>query len=385
MTVPSFITPGTYTIQISITDTLYNGSVLLAITTVAIDVSNVTFEARDNLFVFLLSQITRDDFIRNHLVNFNTTIRSVLSQLISEQFMLILINIQTSSFTLNSTELTLAVYYPSTNTYVNTDLIQHILYTNKRHIESVLGLVIATEDFNLCGVEPCSRDGLCAVSSQYLPSTIDHTSDVSYLGLQVHRQTNCSCFAGFTGQDCSINCPLCPGVVNPCESTNCPSNNMSCHVIDGKGVCMDDCDPSPCKHGGVCVRQLPGYHCSSCPLGHDGPNCELTKATFNGDTHALFPSIPLVNKGHIILEFITNETEGLLLYSGNYGIYNDYIILYLNNNTVKCRLSFGGLEYTLEAQGVSVNDKKWITVILEYSTIVSVCVGSRAHYSDLNN
>lgn len=57
-----------------------------------------------------------------------------------------------------------------------------------------------------------------------------------------------------------------------------------------------------------------------CPPSFDGPECQQTKHTFLGDGYAWFPPIKPCFKSHISLEFITESTDGLLLYNGPLGV-----------------------------------------------------------------
>lgn len=57
------------------------------------------------------------------------------------------------------------------------------------------------------------------------------------------------------------------------------------------------------------------YRCH-CPPQFDGPDCQQTRLRFLGNGYAWFPPIRPCFDSHLSLEFMTEEDEGLLLYTG---------------------------------------------------------------------
>ena len=40
---------------------------------------------------------------------------------------------------------------------------------------------------------------------------------------------------------------------------------------------IDECDSSPCQHGGTCSDEINQYTCTCAGTGYDGTNCETGK------------------------------------------------------------------------------------------------------------
>lgn len=53
-----------------------------------------------------------------------------------------------------------------------------------------------------------------------------------------------------------------------------------------------------------------------CPPQYEGPECQQTKHSFHGNGYAWFPPIRPCFESHLSLEFITEVSDGLLLYGG---------------------------------------------------------------------
>jgi hypothetical protein len=344
------LAPSRYLLYVSITDTLYNGSVYTTYTTISIDASNITTETQDNSFNMVVYSMTPDIFIRNYLNNFNATVNSILSRYFLNYSKVDVISIKTSEFTSNSTEITLAGSLTNYN-YINPDLFQHTLRTNKQHFVTDTGIDKYTEEVNPCHTEPCTVDTVCNSNRIFsLMNTSTSYIDILYYGLNMQWEVHC----------------LLPQ--NTCKDIQCPLNS-SCVEVKGQARCVDDCQPSPCKQNGQCIRQMPGYYCL-CPEGYDGPNCELTSATFNDNSLVIFPSVSLVSRGLISFEIITDDNEGLIMYTGTFNddSFSDYVMMFISNNTLQCHLSMGNYTYRLQIDNILISTRLWHYVYLHYST-----------------
>ncbi|CAL8404575.1 unnamed protein product [Boreogadus saida] len=89
---------------------------------------------------------------------------------------------------------------------------------------------------------------------------------------------------------------------------------------------------SPCFNGGTCVdtqkrlqRRFTAYPLNEepgsgvgcqCLAQFEGPECQQNKRSFHGNGYAWFPPLAPCFESHVSLEFITEQVDGLLLYSG---------------------------------------------------------------------
>ena len=53
-----------------------------------------------------------------------------------------------------------------------------------------------------------------------------------------------------------------------------------------------------------------------CLAQFEGPECQQNKRSFHGNGYAWFPPLAPCFESHVSLEFITEQVDGLLLYSG---------------------------------------------------------------------
>nr|QBP17600.1 heparan sulfate proteoglycan [Recilia dorsalis] len=126
-----------------------------------------------------------------------------------------------------------------------------------------------------CQLWPCQNNGVC-------------------YALPDGKSYQCSCPAGYTGE-------------------NCETEQDMCAVLQ------------PCQNGGSCVGTTSSYKCN-CPKGYTGPTCTertefRTEVQFNGDGYVelskeLLPHTNPDEAEKIHIEFSTSQPNGLLLWHG---------------------------------------------------------------------
>ncbi|KAG5849366.1 hypothetical protein ANANG_G00109570 [Anguilla anguilla] len=138
-----------------------------------------------------------------------------------------------------------------------------------------------------------------------------------------------------------------------------------CAVTDcgGSGGCSNQLS-SPCHNGGVCVDSKGGYRCQ-CPPQFEGPECQQTKHSFHGDGYAWFPPARPCFESRVSLEFITEATDGLLLYSGplaqlQHWDAEDFMAIELIGGTPTLKINHGSGTLVLQLpSNVRVADRRW--------------------------
>ncbi len=53
-----------------------------------------------------------------------------------------------------------------------------------------------------------------------------------------------------------------------------------------------------------------------CGEGFDGPRCEITSISMDGEGYAWYPSLKVCNDSNLQIEFMTAKRNGLLFYNG---------------------------------------------------------------------
>lgn len=343
--------PDTYSLSVTVTDTGYPDP---ATTTVRVHVGDVSMETTANSFVMQLAGVTPDGFVVENLQHFT----SIIELLIVNATALSEVNLQVFAIQPSrdgeNVDVLLAAQMMDQG-YVPPTLVQHLIHLDRSALEQSLDVEVVTELMDHCSEEICASGEECTVSASYQPAIepLGSASSVTHLGLHTSFDTTCGALA------------------SPCPALTCPEPSY-CVEDNGLATCLDDCSTNPCKNNGQCVPQSPGYYCS-CPEGFDGRNCELSTATFEGTSYAVFPSLTQRSQGTISLEMITNEgeTHGLLLYSGRFDSEaGDYLALVLAEGHPTLHVSYGG-ERTTVSLDETANDQLWHSISVEYNSSVS--------------
>ena len=174
--------------------------------------------------------------------------------------------------------------------------------------------------------------------------------------------------------------------INLMSKANCLCDYNQRHSIS------DSCVDNVCLNGGVC-HMSEGSAVCHCPEGADGPNCEVTTRSFNGQGWVWIKPLAQCSPSHISLEIITQISNGLILYSGPMNrppfglteINSDFISLELINGKVTsleifyelpvhlgmarllCDFGSGSQELIVKTPK-ALNDGKWHTIDIFFET-----------------
>lgn len=285
---------GDYAFPVTVTDTLFNGTILSATSTVTIVVRSITESTLANSFVM---QIVGDDtleFLTDHLLKLREEVTKILSNAIPGYHELYSFSVNRSESRPGLLEMSMAAVLRD-GRYVHPDLVQHLIHEDQQQLEASVGIRIRTEDFTPCSNEPCSANGLCSSRTFYSSSsTILHTDMVTLLGLNKTWNVSCECFAGFTGQTCSeqkascanISCSNGASCIDTDTATGClcPHKYIgrSCEILRNP---LDLCSSgTTCMNGAECTSSQSGFTCT-CFSGFSGVRCENTNAGNLGGCH----------------------------------------------------------------------------------------------------
>ena len=337
--------PGINSFTVHVTDGML-GSVT---TQVTITVVNITSAHIANSFIIQVDASSVELFLDIYFQPFLAMIEGIISEATAVFSSRIYIySIQTF---VSSVDLSIVVE-SGDGSYVHPNLIQHLIHVNRADIYAKLGLTVLTENVDLCTDDSVCSSGLsCLVSYQYKPSSVVLGSPAaSLVGIDRTQSLTCSVPSAI----CNITCPE-------------PSY---CIIENGRSMCLDGCNYNPCKNGGECKEQNPGYYCS-CTIGYEGRNCELKTASFNKGSYALFPALDSPSNGSIKLEFTTGDTDGLLYYSSRFDeSQKDFLALEMADLHLSLLVSYGGNEMRLSTSSPLTGDN-WYTAVVQYNSNVS--------------
>ncbi|VDN36012.1 unnamed protein product, partial [Gongylonema pulchrum] len=134
------------------------------------------------------------------------------------------------------------------------------------------------------------------------------------------------------------------------------------------------CEANLCLNSGVCHNTYPGFFCECRNNALKGFRCQGTTRSFDGQGFAWFKPVPACTSLNISLQFLTKQSDGLLLYNGPMGNnntfgqadYKDYVVIRLVGGRVHANLMFNGIvaNPVQVAGSDALNDGKWHTVTL---------------------
>ncbi len=356
---------GTYSFVVTITD-VQNTSANTTISVTIRDVSELTLSSS---FRMQFRSVEPQDFVDNHFSRFLSAAKTVIeSELSSGSVDLQALSIQPSMPPpfMGNTDVTLAVRDVQNDIYLLPLYVQHILHVHRRQLEEEVGVAIATVSVDACSQEPCEVGETCVNAySETLADSALGSQSITYLGVASTLTHSCV-----------------PVSASPCEAASCPGAS-SCRVVGDRSgsilaQCTRDCSTLPCRNGGECFDQSPGYYCR-CPRGYNGRNCKLTSASFSRTSYAVFPALTSRTFGGVAFEFSTNSGDNtMLLHSGRFdSTANDSFSVYFEDSQACLFVSRGGgvvsrgcvqsWGETSQGQGDSI----WHTISIQYNSTVS--------------
>ena len=334
-------------------------------TTISALIRNVTQSTLANSLTMQFVRITPQTFTDYHFGAFLNSSSDILHRELSSKVDVQILSVQPSALSSPSIDVTLAVLNITSRMYITPMLIQYIFHIHRRELQTAsLELTIFTESVDLCSIEECSISTSCVNLYQYtLSDMVLGSHSITYLG--VASKHNFSC----TEPPASL-----------CDKVTCPSP-ARCVLSkrdggDFKAECLTDCSSLPCRNGGTCINQEPGYFCQ-CQNGYEGIDCKLTGGSFFGNSYAIFPSLQGHPSGMISFEFNTKTgSNSLLLYSGRFDTEtSDYMYLELLDGHACLEVSYGGdnLRRCVKSWEF-LGDGLWHLITVVYSATVSIIV-----------
>ena len=329
-------------------------------TTISAWIRDVSEDTLSNSFKMEFDGIFPQDFVDNHLRVFLISSKMLVDRELSGDVDIQVLNIQPSGTpSARRTSMTIVALNHTDGLYVAPLRIQHTLHVHRRQLEGDLGLKISTESVDRCFTERCAIGNNCINKyNDSIGNMALGSQSLTYLGIVISHTFGCVS-------------------TSPCGEISCPEPSycVTKRSREGNSVaeCLDDCSSNPCRNGGECLEQNPGYYCQ-CLEGYDGRNCELTVASFSGDSYAIFPALESRSSGSLSFEFKTNsESNALLAYSGRFDSKaNDYMYVQLINTSACLEMSHGGNSERICAKSwQSLGDERWNFLSIRYNYTVS--------------
>eukprot|EP00117_Sycon_ciliatum_P025837 scpid1780/ scgid2551/ Cadherin EGF LAG seven-pass G-type receptor 2; Cadherin family member 10; Epidermal growth factor-like protein 2; Flamingo homolog 3; Multiple epidermal growth factor-like domains protein 3 len=244
------------------------------------------------------------------------------------------------------------------------------------------GLRINFINLDTCRTEPCNYFQDCLDSVRFTgENTTIVAGNTSFTSLLSKRSFSCTCPLGYQHTWHSNSCQR---EVDECASSPCKYGGSCIDMLSGyKCLCLanttgpacetfcpsascDFCEPNPCMNGGTCTTTSRGEVQCVCKDGFDGPQCQMTLASFLEGDYVAFPSLTSRWQLKLSLSFVTARSNGLLLYNGRLGTQYDFLALELINGRLQCQISLGNGPVKFTTLNTRVlSDAKWHTVTLE--------------------
>ncbi|KAJ6666039.1 hypothetical protein lerEdw1_000943 [Lerista edwardsae] len=316
---------GTYELKIRVSDGIWPD----VVASVQIHVKEIENEAIRNSATIRLADMTAEDFIRrdepeeSRRDKFKDLLAGILLVHPDDVLVFSVMNVDEKQ-----TDVRFAVQNGSS--YFRPEKLQGQMAAFKNKIQLALGVNVSQIEVDECHRTDCSGGGSCTnyITVSDIPTVMD-TGSVSLVSITTSVNAVCTCAAR-------------DRVHRSCSSY---SNN-------------------PCFNGGTCIDMLNGYRCR-CSASFHGPDCQQTRRSFYGNGYAWLRPIRPCFESSLSLEFITNVSDGLLLYNGplsdsSPGNSENFIAIELSVGipVLKINHGLGTVELHLPSY-VNVTDKRW--------------------------
>ncbi|XP_044151298.1 neural-cadherin-like [Bufo gargarizans] len=316
--------PGVYKVRVRVTDGVWPDVVSI----VKVALIAITEEDANNAIAIRIKGISAEQFIAQTqgMISKYEQLKKLLSKIISsaedDVQLFSVLNVPDPS---NSTDV-----WISRPPYYEPGKLNAMVALHRDKLESAMGVQVAHIGEDECRNAQCSHKTGCVIRNIYkhLP-TMTRTDSVCLGSVTIATRVRCSCASR-------------------------ELMHLSCSSYT----------TSPCLNGGTCVDTELGYRCQ-CSPAYFGPECQQTKHSFTGQGFAWFPPITLCFESHISLDFITEETDGLLLYNGpmaskNHGESEDFIAVELQNGSPCLAVNHGSGSLLLKFnKRPDVSDRQW--------------------------
>ncbi|XP_044280259.1 neural-cadherin-like [Varanus komodoensis] len=318
--------PGTYDIRVKVTDGIWPD----VVSTVKVVVKELKEDTAHNAGSIRIRDITAEDFIYQSSESESkySQMKKLFSEIIPAQLENVhIFSVLNSPGDTQGTDVWFAIHG---SPYYKAEKLNGNVAVSKARLEAILNINITQIGIDECMTANCSHGPGCISRTEFSPlPTITTSGNVLLASITVLNTAQCIC-----------------------EARERKHHSCSSYRIN------------PCFNGGTCMDTDLGYSCK-CPVAFHGPECQQTQHTFRGHGYAWFPPIKPCFQSRISLEFITDVTDGLLLYNGPVvhvkpGELEDFIALELSEGVPSLTLNHGsGALFLRLSEKVNVADRHW--------------------------
>uniref|UniRef100_A0A8C5PPG5 Uncharacterized protein n=1 Tax=Leptobrachium leishanense TaxID=445787 RepID=A0A8C5PPG5_9ANUR len=320
---------GIYKLRVKVTDGVWPD----VLSTVRIAVIDILEEAAHNAGSIRIRGMTAEEFIAQSPEDISKyeQMKKLFSEVIQvDSSNVHIFSLLSTAGLIGSTDIWFVISGPP---YYPAEKINGLVASSREKIESSLGVQITNIGEYECENAKCSHKAGCVIARIYKNTpTMVRVPGVSFGSVTVLPRATCSCASREIQR-------------LPCSSY------LS----------------NPCLNGGTCTDTGPEYRCE-CPVGFNGPDCQQTTHTFMGHGYAWFPPMTLCYESRISLDFLTEVSDGLLLFSGPmaasvHARLEDFIAIELQNGSPALIINHGsGTLFLQISTKQNVADRRWHTI-----------------------